>query len=83
MGPLVDVPISIQPAYEFRTLSKSKTPLKRLQEMTTMALLDLQGMDVPGGHNCGGGGGGGGGSTLTVLGCASQTPSNISLVLCH
>ncbi|MEV8376046.1 MULTISPECIES: SapB/AmfS family lanthipeptide [Kribbella] len=44
-----------------------------------MALLDLQGLDAP----TGGGGHGGGGSTLTVLGCASQTPSNISLVLCH
>jgi hypothetical protein len=44
-----------------------------------MALLDLQGLNAP----TGGGGGGGGGSTLTVLGCASQTPSNISLVLCH
>ncbi|MEV6415189.1 MULTISPECIES: SapB/AmfS family lanthipeptide [unclassified Kribbella] len=44
-----------------------------------MALLDLQGLDAP----TGGGGGGGGGSTLTVLGCASQTPSNVSLVLCH
>jgi hypothetical protein len=45
-----------------------------------MALLDLQGMeaDLPaGGH------GGGGGSTLTVLGCASQTPSNLSVALCH
>jgi hypothetical protein len=42
-----------------------------------MALLDLQGMEAPGGK------GGGGGSTLTILGCASQTPSNISLVLCH
>jgi hypothetical protein len=44
-----------------------------------MALLDLQGLSAP----TGGGGGGGGGSTLTVLGCASHTPSNISLVLCH
>jgi hypothetical protein len=42
-----------------------------------MALLDLQGLEAPGGK------GGGGGSTLTVLGCASQTPSNVSLVLCH
>ncbi|MFE3177901.1 SapB/AmfS family lanthipeptide [Amycolatopsis sp. NPDC059090] len=42
-----------------------------------MALLDLQGMEAPGGK------GGGGGSTLTVLGCASHTPSNISLALCH
>ncbi|MGH3793961.1 MAG: SapB/AmfS family lanthipeptide [Pseudonocardiaceae bacterium] len=47
-----------------------------------MALLDLQGLEVPGGHGCHGGGGGGG-STLTVLGCASQTPSNLSLLLCH
>ncbi|MGH3793962.1 MAG: SapB/AmfS family lanthipeptide [Pseudonocardiaceae bacterium] len=45
-----------------------------------MALLDLQGLEVPGGHGCHGGGGG---STLTVLGCASQTPSNLSLLLCH
>jgi hypothetical protein len=44
-----------------------------------MALLDLQGLQAPGGH----GGGGGGGSTLTVLGCASQTPSNLSVALCH
>lgn len=29
------------------------------------------------------GGGGGGGSTLTVLGCDSAQPSNLSLVLCH
>jgi hypothetical protein len=44
-----------------------------------MALLDLQGLEAPGGH----GGGGGGGSTLTVLGCGSQTPSNLSVALCH
>lgn len=44
-----------------------------------MALLDLQGLESP----TGGGGGGGGGSTLTVLGCGSQRPSNLSLVLCH
>lgn len=44
-----------------------------------MALLDLQGLDAP----TGGGGHGGGGSTLTVLGCGSQSPSNLSLVLCH
>jgi hypothetical protein len=47
-----------------------------------MSVLDLQGltteMDNGGGH-----GGGGGGSTLTLLGCASQTPSNISALLCH
>ena len=49
-----------------------------------MSVLDLQGMESvrepAGGH---GGGGGGGGSTLTVLGCASNTPSNLSLLLCH
>ena len=45
-----------------------------------MALLDLQGLETPGyGH----GGHHPGGSTLTVLGCASQTPSNLSLLLCH
>lgn len=48
-----------------------------------MVLLDLQGLEIPGGHRCGGGGGGGGGSTLTLLGCASQTPSNLSTLLCH
>jgi lanthionine-containing peptide SapB len=45
-----------------------------------MALLDLQGLETPTG---GGGGGGGGGSTLTILGCESNTPSNLSLLLCH
>jgi hypothetical protein len=45
-----------------------------------MALLDLQGLETP---SYGGGGHGGGGSTLTVLGCASHTPSNLSLLLCH
>jgi hypothetical protein len=45
-----------------------------------MVLLDLQGLETPGGS---GGHGGGGGSTLTVLGCASQTPSNLSVALCH
>jgi hypothetical protein len=43
-----------------------------------MAFLELQGMKRPGGH-----GGGNGGSTLTVLGCASHTPSNLSVALCH
>ncbi|MBW8483709.1 SapB/AmfS family lanthipeptide [Actinomadura parmotrematis] len=46
-----------------------------------MVLLDLQGMQAPGGG--GGHGGGGGGSSLTVLSCASQTPSNLSVALCH
>ncbi|MEU4832450.1 SapB/AmfS family lanthipeptide [Streptosporangium sp. NPDC023615] len=42
-----------------------------------MVLLDLQSLEAPtGGH-------GGGGSTLTVLGCESAKPSNLSLVLCH
>ncbi|WP_157522003.1 SapB/AmfS family lanthipeptide [Herbidospora cretacea] len=48
-----------------------------------MVLLDLQAMELPGGGHPGGGGHGGGGSTLTLLGCASQTPSNLSLLLCH
>ncbi|MEU9830575.1 SapB/AmfS family lanthipeptide [Streptosporangium sp. NPDC048047] len=43
-----------------------------------MVLLDLQALEAPTG-----GGHGGGGSTLTVLGCASQTPSNLSALLCH
>jgi hypothetical protein len=49
-----------------------------------MSVLDLQGLTIEaeGGHG-GGGGNGGGGSTLTVLGCASQTPSNLSVALCH
>ncbi|GAA2728093.1 MULTISPECIES: SapB/AmfS family lanthipeptide [Actinocorallia] len=42
-----------------------------------MTLLDLQTLETPGG------GGHGGGSTLTVLGCASAKPSNLSLLLCH
>jgi hypothetical protein len=42
-----------------------------------MALLDLQGLEAPTG------GGGGGGSTLTVLGCGSTKPSNLSVALCH
>ncbi|GLY93956.1 SapB/AmfS family lanthipeptide [Actinoplanes sp. NBRC 103695] len=46
-----------------------------------MALLDLQGLEVPGGH--GGGNGGGGGSTLTVLTCGSVKPSNLSVAACH
>ncbi|WP_326823932.1 SapB/AmfS family lanthipeptide [Streptosporangium sp. NBC_01756] len=43
-----------------------------------MVLLDLQSLEAPTG-----GGGGGGGSTLTVLGCESYKPSNLSLLLCH
>jgi Lanthionine-containing peptide SapB precursor RamS len=41
-----------------------------------MALLDLQGLEAPGGN-------GGGGSTLTIATCQSQTPSNLSAALCH
>ncbi|GIH22146.1 hypothetical protein Aph01nite_04570 [Acrocarpospora phusangensis] len=44
-----------------------------------MVLLDLQAMEVPGGGH----GHGGGGSTLTLLGCQSNSPSNLSLLLCH
>jgi hypothetical protein len=47
-----------------------------------MALLDLQGLETPG-YGGGHGGGHGGGSTLTILGCGSQRPSNLSLLLCH
>jgi len=45
-----------------------------------MSILDLQGLTT---DENGGGGGGGAGSTLTVATCQSQTPSNISLALCH
>jgi hypothetical protein len=43
-----------------------------------MSVLDLQGLTIEenGGH-------GGGGSTLTVATCASQTPSNLSVAICH
>lgn len=44
-----------------------------------MALLDLQGLEAPGGR----GGGKGDGSTFTILGCGSKKPSNLSLLLCH
>jgi hypothetical protein len=47
-----------------------------------MALLDLQGLEAPTGGGSGGGGGGGG-STVTLILCASKTPSNVSLLLCH
>jgi hypothetical protein len=44
-----------------------------------MSILDLQGLtaEAEGGH------GGGGGSGLTVATCASRTPSNLSVALCH
>jgi hypothetical protein len=45
-----------------------------------MSVLDLQGLTT---EHEGGHGGGGGGSTLTVATCASQTPSNLSVALCH
>jgi hypothetical protein len=51
-----------------------------------MSVLDLQGLTAEQqGHGGGKGDGDGGnaGSTLTVLGCASQTPSNLSVALCH
>jgi hypothetical protein len=44
-----------------------------------MSVLDLQGLTT----EESGGGHGGGGSTLTVATCASQTPSNLSVALCH
>ena len=43
-----------------------------------MALLDLQGLEAPGGGH-----GGGDGSTLTVLLCDSTSPSNLSVAACH
>jgi hypothetical protein len=46
-----------------------------------MSVLDLQGLTTE--ENGGGGHGGGGGSTLTVATCASVTPSNLSVALCH
>jgi hypothetical protein len=49
------------------------------KEVNIMALLDLQGLEAPGGH----GGGGGGGSTLTALVCGSTSPSNLSVAACH
>jgi hypothetical protein len=42
-----------------------------------MSILDLQGLDVREPN------GGDGGSTLTVLGCESKTPKNLSVALCH
>jgi hypothetical protein len=50
-----------------------------------MSVLDLQGLttEQEGHKPGGGGGGGGGGSTLTAVVCASQTPSNLSVAICH
>ena len=48
-----------------------------------MSILDLQGLTAEQEGHKPHDGGNGGGSTLTVLGCASQTPSNISAALCH
>jgi hypothetical protein len=44
-----------------------------------MSILDLQGLTA----EQEGGKGGGGGSGLTVATCASRTPSNLSVALCH
>lgn len=48
-----------------------------------MSVLDLQGLKPEYENGGGHGGGGGGGSTLTVLGCGSAKPSNLSALLCH
>ncbi|WP_248964419.1 SapB/AmfS family lanthipeptide [Sphaerisporangium perillae] len=40
-----------------------------------MALLDLQEMEIPGGH-----GGGGGGSQLSLLGCTPHENSSLSIL---
>jgi Lanthionine-containing peptide SapB precursor RamS len=46
-----------------------------------MAILDMQGMTIPGGHGGGGGGGGGGNiSSLSVLDCNGN--SAVSTLLC-
>jgi lanthionine-containing peptide SapB len=45
-----------------------------------MSVLDLQGLTT---EHENGGGGGGGGSTLTAATCQSQTPSNLSVAICH
>lgn len=42
-----------------------------------MALLDLQNLEIPGGH---GGGGGGGGSNLSLLACTPHENSSLSLI---
>ncbi|MGI5156810.1 SapB/AmfS family lanthipeptide [Microbispora sp. CA-102843] len=44
-----------------------------------MALLDLQTLEIPGGHG-GGGGGGGGGSNLSLLGCTPHENSSLSII---
>ncbi|MEV4298989.1 SapB/AmfS family lanthipeptide [Microbispora rosea] len=41
-----------------------------------MALLDLQTLEVPGGHT----GGGGGGSNLSLLACTPHENSSLSLI---
>jgi hypothetical protein len=41
-----------------------------------MALLDLQEMEIPGGHD----GGGGGGSNLSLVGCTPHENSSLSIL---
>ncbi|WP_327046258.1 SapB/AmfS family lanthipeptide [Microbispora sp. NBC_01189] len=43
-----------------------------------MALLDLQTLEIPGGH--GGGGGGTQGSNLSLLGCTPHENSSLSII---
>ena len=47
-----------------------------------MSVLDLQGLTAEH-EGRKPSGGGGGGSTLTVLTCGSQSPSNLSVGICH
>ena len=47
-----------------------------------MALLDLQGMETPGGGHGGGGGGGGGDHSGVSLLLCGGTDSSFSIVLC-
>lgn len=46
-----------------------------------MSILDLQALEAT--KEFGGGGHGGGGSALTIATCESQSPSNLSVALCH
>jgi hypothetical protein len=48
-----------------------------------MSVLDLQGLEAKEFARGGGGHGGGGGSNLTVATCQSNSPSNLSVALCH
>jgi hypothetical protein len=48
-----------------------------------MSVLDLQGLTPEMEGRKGGDNGNGGGSNVTLLTCGSQSPSNVSLAVCH